>query len=941
MKKTLILLVSLVMASVVAAQQDTSLEAFREQYVKLSSQYAKNPDDVANLMDMAHFYSNTNNPQYNLPNAADLLGRAEELYTLWLQDKGRYRDLQRLIKRGITLSLIRQYRHTLVEQAEAYVRVHAQEMGQSETKAFLSSFPDNAAITARLHTARLADDYREVCRENTIEAYYSFLVAHPSIPEGDSAEAALDRMAPRFFSAYATEREVDSVAAPFPSSAAMQRAAMRQKSRIAYRNACKVNTEEAFSSYLEHYPRGDQYLEALNHLQKLRSMDYALLSTVQQYADFAESHSDDPYADSALAKLRSLVFGAHSQEAASVYLERFPLDVHYSDVYKEYYSWFSAEGNRQPIESFAEDNPDYPFQLAVQSDLARSVVFDSFDLTKPFVEADLPRMTECIHLFTGRKSAFVALQRVLQQQIARREWNAALQRMEKFDISFEDVGSKEYAELNSLLKDKERVSRKVTFSRNGIHHVFSNPQGTALYFTEQDKHFTTRKNTLHTRKDTLHYYTVEGGGTYVGYARRAKGKGAWEFSGRVHVEGAKSDVEAYGFYDNGQRVLLGMDGDIYSARVIGDTLWTALERFEEPVNTIFVETDAYMLPDGSGMLLASDREGGHNVQESGAYYHGDTALATDLYFIPYVDGRWGEAVNLGLPVNSPYCERSPLMSRNMKTLYFITDARGLGYGDVYMSTRRNMNDWTGWTEPVNLGKGVNGAFAETALAFMPGEKSVLLTAQPFAGGASQCYTFATRHDTADCHRTVQVNMVDVVDVMRGVDVVDIHDKRIVQHFTDDDLDSIQAFRLYKGKEYALVADVDWMFVPTIKVGSMVNGLTMEGFTLDELRERKEPLPLSLVGFYGATSRLVPLAARELDNVVRFMRQHAGSSVQIFVHANGSDDRQCYNLSLNRAISIRNYLVQQGVDAVRVYVSAYGNMLYKKGQHPVEVEVSFQ
>ena len=106
MKKTLILLVSLVMASVVAAQQDTSLEAFREQYVKLSSLYAKNPDDVANLMDMAHFYSNTNNPQYNLPNAADLLGRAEELYTLWLQDKGRYRDLQRLIKRGITLSLI-------------------------------------------------------------------------------------------------------------------------------------------------------------------------------------------------------------------------------------------------------------------------------------------------------------------------------------------------------------------------------------------------------------------------------------------------------------------------------------------------------------------------------------------------------------------------------------------------------------------------------------------------------------------------------------------------------------------------------------------------------------------------------------------------------------------------------------------------------------------
>ena len=184
-------------------------------------------------------------------------------------------------------------------------------------------------------------------------------------------------------------------------------------------------------------------------------------------------------------------------------------------------------------------------------------------------------------------------------------------------------------------------------------------------------------------------------------------------------------------------------------------------------------------------------------------------------------------------------------------------------------------------------------------------------------------------------------MVDVVDVMRGVDVVDIHDKRIVQHLTDDDIDSIQTFRLYKGKEYALVADVDWIFVPTINVSSMEGGLTMEGFTLDELRERKDPLPLPLVGFYGSTSRLLPLAGRELDNVVRFMRQHAGSRVKVTVNTSGTDDRQCYDIAMSRAMSIRNYMVKQGIDADRIVVTAYGNMMFKKGLKPAQVEIAFQ
>ena len=902
----------------VKGQTDSTSNAFRSLYVTLSNQYVKHPDDVANLLDMATFYAHKDNPQHNYVHAAQYLQRAEELYTAWLQDRGRYRDMQKLIKKGITLTLIRQQRQRVVEQAEMYVQKHASEMGEEEKATYLVAFGDNAKIADRLRVEQVADEYQKVRRENTINGYYAFLIAHPYTPEADLAEQALGELATRYFASFSSESEIDSAAALYPSSSTMQYAAMKQKSRIAYYATVKTNTEEAYSSYMERYPRGDNYLDALSRLQMLRGMDYGMLRTPHEFADYAEFHSDDPLADSALARLRQMIKEEHSQEAARLYLERFPLDVHHSEVYKEYYGWYSAEGNKQPIEMFIKENPDYPYQMAIRSDLARSVVYDSVDLTKPFVESDFDRMTDCIHLFMGRKAAFVALQRVLQHQIARKDWSGARQRMQKFAICFEEIGTDEYNELLGLLSDNSGHVRKQLFSHGNIHHLFMNQASTSLYFT----------------------IGAEGGA--VGLARLgAKGKD-WKFAGNVHVEGATGSVTAFGFYDNDTKVLLGIDGDIWTAQVVNDTLWTNLQKHGYPVNTMFTETDAFMLADGSGMLLASDRPGGHNVQSSKAYYHGDTALATDLYFVPFTDGKWDEAVNLGMPVNTPYCELSPILSRNLRTLYFITDARGLGYGDVYMATRDDISDWSHWSRPVNLGKGVNGSFDEASISFMKKEKQLLLTSNSPQGGNYSGYSISTSHDTSSSHRTVTLDLAELEDVLRHVDVVDMQDWRVVYHFKDTDVDSIQQITLYKGKRYAVVAAADWLYSPTIIIDKGTKSeYRADGYMLEDMRGVEHPFPLPLVKFYNATSRLIPLSEKDLDNVVLFMRQHAGSQVRVSVHTKGNDDSQCYDLSMNRAISIRNYIVEQGIDASRILISAYGNKEYKKGGNPVEVEIRFQ
>jgi len=928
MKKRLPILLALLFAGM-AFGQTPQADPYQQQYVGLYKAYSQNPDDVANLISMAEFFADAANPQFNLPLSYSYIKRAEELYTQAVQDKKRYREVQKLIRAGVTVTSIRQTKRDIEAQAMMYVRNHVDQMRSFEVSAFLEAFPDNKEMVRRLRAKALSDAYNQVREENTINGYYTFCQQYSNTSEADSAEAALATLAPRYFSVFSAPEPIDSVASLYPESKALQSAAMRQKSRIAYSKACRANTVEAYSAYLEQFPRGDDYLEVLARLEELRHSELSTLTTPEELADYIETHEDDPTADSAMALLRAMITDQRSQAAVQVYLSRFPLDAEYANIYSKYYNWYSEEGNRQPIEAFAMEHPDFPYSLTIKSDLERADFIDKFDLRKPFVESELDTMTSVVRLLTGRKIAFVALQRILQQQIAHKKWADAQHRLQKFELSFEDMNQAEYAELSMLLTGHGGPVASLYYSGDSISHVVAYPYGNKCYFV-----------------------TYRQGQRNLCCASRQKGKGkgvAWNAPVTVTVQGAKADVTPYSFYDQGRRVLLGIAGDIWTAQVVNDTLWVVEKHLPAPVNTPYIEQDAFMLEDGSGMLLASDRPGGHNVQKSGSYYHGDNQLATDLYFIPCQGGRWGEAENLGLGVNSAYCERSPLLSRNMRTLYFITDARGLGYGDVYRATRNDINDWTHWSQPVNMGRNVNGAFDEVSLSFGNTERQVVVTTQSPRGDRTAAYFFATQHDTNSAYRTVEVDFAPVIEVLRNVRLAEVSSQNTSHHLTDRQLDTLQTYRLYKGEEYAILVEADWFYVPTLFIekqeGQSVadtaqQSLALRGYSLDELREMEEAIALPLVHFYEGTARMVPLGEVELRMLGHYMQQRTASRIDISVRVAGSDDKACYDLSMERAQAVRAFLVSYGVNASRIRISAYGNVDYKKGEKANEVEVRF-
>ncbi|RMF28335.1 MAG: hypothetical protein D6765_06135 [Bacteroidetes bacterium] len=109
------------------------------------------------------------------------------------------------------------------------------------------------------------------------------------------------------------------------------------------------------------------------------------------------------------------------------------------------------------------------------------------------------------------------------------------------------------------------------------------------------------------------------------------------------------------------------------------------------------ESQASISCDGNLLFFASNRHGGEG--------------GTDIWMARrMMDGRWGEPINLGPPINTPYDEEAPFITNDGKVLYFSSTGHpGLGEEDIFMSRLQPDGKWG---PPVNLGVPVNSAYRE-------------------------------------------------------------------------------------------------------------------------------------------------------------------------------------------------------------------------------------
>jgi outer membrane protein OmpA-like peptidoglycan-associated protein/tetratricopeptide (TPR) repeat protein len=130
--------------------------------------------------------------------------------------------------------------------------------------------------------------------------------------------------------------------------------------------------------------------------------------------------------------------------------------------------------------------------------------------------------------------------------------------------------------------------------------------------------------------------------------------------------------------------------DIYFATKQGIE-WGKIKNLGPPINTTENEGAFSVSADGHYIFFtACSRRGGKGQ--------------CDIWLTIDREGKWSEPLNLQEPINTPHWESQPSIASNGRVLYFASDRPG-GYGGIDL-WKSNFGD-EGWSKPTNLGPTIN------------------------------------------------------------------------------------------------------------------------------------------------------------------------------------------------------------------------------------------
>jgi hypothetical protein len=132
------------------------------------------------------------------------------------------------------------------------------------------------------------------------------------------------------------------------------------------------------------------------------------------------------------------------------------------------------------------------------------------------------------------------------------------------------------------------------------------------------------------------------------------------------------------------------NSDIYTCTFDG-IRWGESIRLNKNINTRYWESHGFVSEDGEQLVFASDRPGGYG--------------GLDLYISRKTNGDWGQPVNLGPDINTPFNEDRPFLINNGKMLFFSSQGHlNIGGYDLFRSELLSNGSWS---TPENLGYPLN------------------------------------------------------------------------------------------------------------------------------------------------------------------------------------------------------------------------------------------
>lgn len=355
--------------------------------------------------------------------------------------------------------------------------------------------------------------------------------------------------------------------------------------------------------------------------------------------------------------------------------------------------------------------------------------------------------------------------------------------------------------------------------------------------------------------------------------------------------------------------------DIYFSALDGMD-WKEPRSLGFPVNTRAWESQPSVAFDGKTLYFASNRPGGFG--------------GIDIWKSVYDKGRWSPPVNLGADINTPGNEETPFIAKDDVTLYFTSDFHpGMGGVDLFY-TRKLPNGK--WDKPTNLGYPINTQLDERCLAIGANGIDAYIASERKDGyGGLDLYQFELYLDArpvktgyvkgivydARSFKKLKAK-VELIDLATGKTVIESQSNKT----TGDFLVCLQG-----NKDYALnVSAEGYLFHSenfALKNQSATEPLLLN-IALNPILAG-ERVVLNNVFFDVDKYALKDESKAELNKLVAFLKNNPKMVIEISGHTDNTGNKQNnITLSGNRAKSVYQYLIANGIEATRLTYKGYGD-----------------
>lgn len=339
--------------------------------------------------------------------------------------------------------------------------------------------------------------------------------------------------------------------------------------------------------------------------------------------------------------------------------------------------------------------------------------------------------------------------------------------------------------------------------------------------------------------------------------------------------------------------------------------WTAPQMLDASINVPgYNSKEPFISADGKYFLFASDRPGG-----MGKF---------DLWYCSITsNGGLGTAANMGTAINTKDEESAPFYDAGKQVLVFSTNGR-IGFGGLDFFSSKG--GFSGWSVPQNLGYPMNSAKDDLYYASMN-----------LKGGLEKGYISSDRESVC----CLEIFAVKRKAKFAGGMVLDCETGKPLEGAKITLLDSLQrklevqntdvagsyTFEVETDKGYRVVIEKENYFSKNFSfssaVLSLVDSLMNPAVCLKRF-EIDKPIVIDNIFYDYGKATLRPESKQVLDTLYYLLLDNPKMEIELGAHTD-SKGTDAFNLKLSneRAKACVDYLIDKGIDRVRVESKGYG------------------